>query len=65
MGAAERMADKDARVQRRLAEICDYASTEGVPAEPLLRMAKFALVVADWRDGNGLDAAAVRCWNSI
>ena len=65
LGAAKRMADRDARVQRTLAEIGDYASTEGVPAEPLLRMAKFALVVAIWMDENSLDTTAVQCWNSI
>ena len=65
LGAAKRMADRDARVQRTLAEIGDYASTEGVPAEPLLRMAKFALVVAVWMDENSLDTTAVQCWNSI
>ena len=33
--------------------------------ESLVRMAKFALVVADWMDANSSDATTVQRWNSI
>ena len=64
-GRANRLQDDDARVRGKLDEIKAYVSTRGVPAEALLKMAKFALVMQDWIDENELVATAVQCWTSM
>jgi L-fucose isomerase-like protein len=64
-GRANRLSDDDAEVRRKLEEIRAYVSTEGIPAEALLKMAKFALVTQRWMDENQLVATAVQCWTSM
>jgi len=56
--------DSDSRVQKKLEQIHQYA--EGVaPPEAFIRMAKLALVLADWMDEYGLVATAIQCWSSM
>jgi len=64
-GAAERLRDNDPKVKTKLEEINSYVSTEGVPAEALVKMAKLGVVLDDWIAANDLDAIALQCWNSI
>ncbi len=64
-GDAKRIADDDPRVKNKLAEIQGYLTTEGVPSESLLRMAKLGIVISDWMAANDLKATALQCWNSI
>jgi L-fucose isomerase-like protein len=52
-------------VQRSLDEIKAYVSTQGIPPEALVKMAKFALVVRRWMEENELVASAVQCWTSM
>ncbi len=64
-GRIERLADDDAKVQAKLAEIKGYAKTDGVPDLSLMRMAKFGVVLDGWMDDNLLDATAIQCWTSM
>jgi L-fucose isomerase-like protein len=64
-GQAGRMADDDARVKRKLAEIGGYAATAQVPGSSLTRMAKLGVVLLEWMDRNDLDASAIQCWSSM
>jgi L-fucose isomerase-like protein len=64
-GRAGRLSDDDARVKAKLDEIRAYTPTEGVPDDALIKMAKFALVMADWIAEQELAATAVQCWTSM
>jgi L-fucose isomerase-like protein len=64
-GRASRLPADDPAVADKLSEIRGYISTAGVPAEALLKMAKFALVTERWMQENQLVATAVQCWTSM
>jgi L-fucose isomerase-like protein len=64
-GRLGRLADSDPKVQDKLAAIKDYVPTPGIPADALLKMAKFALVTERWMEENELVATAVQCWTSM
>jgi L-fucose isomerase-like protein len=64
-GRAGRLRDDDPEVRDKLAAITSYVPTPGIPAEALLRMAKFAVVTERWSDENELVATAVQCWTSM
>jgi L-fucose isomerase-like protein len=64
-GRAARLGDNDPEVQDKLQAITSYVPTPGIPAESLLKMAKFALVTERWMDENDLVASAVQCWTSM
>lgn len=65
LGDANRIADGDARVTRKLDEIRAYADSTGVPREALVRMAKLGLVLADWMEKYDIQATALQCWSSL
>ncbi len=64
-GRANRLRDNDPRVVRKLDEIKAYVPTSGIPAPALAKMARFAVVMQDWVEQNGLVATAVQCWTSM
>jgi L-fucose isomerase-like protein len=64
-GDANRIADNDQRVSSRIEQIRAYADTSAAPAESLMRMAKFAVVVDNWMDSLGIEATAMQCWSSL
>ena len=64
-GRANRLKDNDPEVRHKLDEIKAYVSTEGIPDESLVKMAKFALVMERWIEENELVATAVQCWTSM
>ncbi len=64
-GKAGRLSDDDGAVQLKLGEIRAYVSTDGVPPESLVKMAKFGVVMQEWVESEGLVATAVQCWTSI
>jgi L-fucose isomerase-like protein len=64
-GAAAKIANDDLRVKQRVEQIRSYADSESAPAESLLKMAKFAMVVDDWMLSLGLTATAIQCWSSM
>ena len=64
-GKARKMSDDDKGVKVKLKEIKDYIPTEGVPEEPLVRMAKFGLALDEWIAYQDITATALQCWDSI
>ena len=64
-GRANKLSDDDAKVKVKLDEIKAYVPTEGIPADALTKMAKFALVMADWIAEQELAATAVQCWTAM
>jgi len=63
--AAQKLADDNARVKKKLAEIDAYAKHDGVPPLSLVLMAKLGIVISDWMAANDIQATAFQCWNSI
>ena len=65
IGQAGRMADDKKEVKAKLDEIKNYIPTSGIPSEPLVRMAKFAVALEAWMDFQDITATALQCWDSI
>ncbi|MEN6478899.1 MAG: L-fucose/L-arabinose isomerase family protein [Anaerolineales bacterium] len=65
LGRANRMADNDAPVVAKLAEVKGYLGVQGVPPEALLKMAKFAVAYEDWIVQTKLVGTAVQCWTAM
>ncbi|MCC6394577.1 MAG: fucose isomerase [Bryobacterales bacterium] len=57
--------DNDPAVTAKLDQIRAYVSTEGIPAEALIKMAKLGAVIDEWMAANDLDISAVQCWTSM
>jgi L-fucose isomerase-like protein len=64
-GWVNAMGDGDEAVQAKLTAIQSYVKTEGVPAEGLMKMAKFGVAVDGWMKRNDLQASAVQCWTAM
>jgi len=62
---ANKLADDDPRVKERLEAISGYVSTDGIPSDSLVKMAKLGIVLDDWMADNEIDATALQCWTSI
>lgn len=63
--AAKNLADSNARVKDKLAEINVYARHDRVPSSSLVLMAKLGIVISDWMVANDIQATALQCWDSI
>jgi L-fucose isomerase-like protein len=64
-GEAGRISDSELGLKQRIEQIHAYADTSSAPAESLVRMAKFAIVLDNWMDALGLSATAIQCWSSL
>jgi L-fucose isomerase-like protein len=64
-GRVGRLKDDDPRVQAKIAGIQSYVPTQGVPAQPLVKMAKFGVVVDDWMKENELAGTSIQCWTAM
>ncbi|MCL6507083.1 MAG: fucose isomerase, partial [Bryobacteraceae bacterium] len=65
LGRIQRMKDSDELAQQKLAAIRGYVSTQGIPEESLLKMAKLAAVVEQWMKETDVTISAVQCWTAI
>jgi L-fucose isomerase-like protein len=65
LGRIARMRDHDPAAVAKLEAIRRYVPTEGVPAEPLLKMAKLGAVVDEWMAQTDCAISAVQCWTSL
>ena len=65
LGRIARMGDQDSGAQAKLEQIRRYVPTNGVPAEPLLKMAKLGAVVDQWMAQTQVAISAVQCWTSL
>jgi L-fucose isomerase-like protein len=64
-GLVAKLAASDSRVKQRIDQIKSYADSSAAPAESLLRMARFSVVLDEWMDSLGLEATAIQCWSSM
>jgi L-fucose isomerase-like protein len=65
LGRIGRMKDDDPGAQAKLAAIQGYVSTQGVPAESLMKMAKLAAVIDQWMKANDITITAIQCWTAL
>jgi len=65
LGRAALLADNDRAVKRKLNAIQKYIPTKSIPADKLLKMAKFGYVVDKWVRETELDGTAIQCWTSL
>lgn len=64
-GRINRMKDNDDAAQAKLAAIKSYVTTQGIPDEALLKMAKLGAVVDGWMQQTNATISAVQCWTSM
>jgi L-fucose isomerase-like protein len=63
---AQSLADDDADVQTKLAQVKDYGHIpDYVPDANILKQAKLSVTLDRWMEANECDASAVECWDSI
>ena len=65
LGKVALLAAGDKLVRRKLNAIKGYISTKSIPADKLLKMAKFGAVVDEWVKDMELDGTAIQCWTSL
>src|SRR5215471_16250627 len=63
LGRIDRM--KDTEAQPKLNAIKKYVSTDSVPADALMKMAKLGAVVDGWMAQAGVGISAIQCWTSL
>jgi L-fucose isomerase-like protein len=65
IGRIQRMKDSDDAAQAKLKSIEKYVSTNDVPKEALLKMAKLGAVIDQWMKQTHVTISAIQCWTSI
>jgi L-fucose isomerase-like protein len=65
LGRIARMSDDDPAAVAKLEAIRRYVPTDGVPAGPLMKMAKLGAVVDAWMAQTDCAISAVQCWTSL
>ena len=65
LGRIARMGDQDPAAVAKLEAIRRYVSTDAVPGEALLKMAKLGAVVDGWMAQTETSISAVQCWTSL
>jgi L-fucose isomerase-like protein len=63
LGRIARM--KDAEASAKLDQIHKYVSTDQVPADALMKMAKLGTVIDGWMRDTQVAISAVQCWTSL
>jgi L-fucose isomerase-like protein len=63
LGRIARMGDQEA--DAKLDQIKKYVSTDRVPAEALMKMAKLGTVIDQWMTQTDVSISAVQCWTSL
>ncbi len=65
LGRIDRLASDDPHVRTKLDEIEAYVTTDGIPSEALVKMAKLGLVIDRWMKEVDVTVSAVQCWTSM
>ncbi|MCX5645921.1 MAG: L-fucose/L-arabinose isomerase family protein [Phycisphaerae bacterium] len=65
LGKVGRLADNDRKVKAKLAAITSYTDTQSIPADGLLKMAKFGTVIDQWVKEKQLSGTAIQCWTAL
>ena len=63
--AAQKVADDDPRLIKKIADIHDYAKVPESYEDKLRVQAKFGVAVEEWVKVNQVDALALQCWDSL
>jgi L-fucose isomerase-like protein len=64
-GRIERLKCEDPGVQAKAQDIRRYVSTDGIPDEAIMKMARLGVVIDRWMKDSDLDISAVQCWTSM
>jgi L-fucose isomerase-like protein len=65
LGRVDRLADDDQAVKKKLDAIKKYTPTDSIPADKLLKMAKFGYVIDRWVEETELSGTAIQCWTAL
>jgi L-fucose isomerase-like protein len=65
MGRINRMHDQDPAAVEKLDQIRRYVSTDSVPCDALLKMAKLGAVIDEWMRQTDTTISAIQCWTSM
>jgi L-fucose isomerase-like protein len=65
LGRVAKLSDNDRGVKNKLNAIKKYTRTESIPADALLKMAKFGYVIDQWVKENEIDGTAIQCWTAL
>jgi L-fucose isomerase-like protein len=65
LGKVGQLADNDRKVKAKLSAITQYTDTQAIPAEGLLKMAKFGTVIDQWMKEKQLSGTAIQCWTAL
>jgi L-fucose isomerase-like protein len=65
IGKINLLSDGNKAVKNKLNAIKKYVPTKSVPAEALLKIAKFGYVVDQWIKENEIKGTAIQCWTSL
>jgi L-fucose isomerase-like protein len=65
MGRIARMKDDDPAAAGKLNAIKKYVTTDQVPAQALMKMAKLGAVIDHWMEQTECAISAVQCWTSL
>src|SRR5215471_9365325 len=63
LGRIDRMKDNEA--EAKLEAIRKYVSTDAVPADALMKMAKLGTVIDQWMEQTQVSISAIQCWTSL
>jgi L-fucose isomerase-like protein len=65
LGRIQRMKDDDPAAVEKLAVMRGYISTDGVPDQALLKMAKLTAVTEKWMNEVDVQVSTIQCWTAI
>jgi L-fucose isomerase-like protein len=65
LGRINRMKDDDPAATAKLEAIRKYVTTESVPSDALLKMAKLGAVIDHWMEQTEVSISAIQCWTSL
>ena len=65
LGRISRLADDDKAVRGKLEAMDAYVTTDGIPPEALVKMAKLGLVIDRWMMEVDVTVSAVQCWTAM
>jgi L-fucose isomerase-like protein len=65
LGRTNLLSDSDRAVKAKLNAIGKYVPVKSIPADALLKMAKFGVVIDRWIRDNNIDGTAIQCWTGL
>jgi L-fucose isomerase-like protein len=65
LGKVDRLTDNAPGVKAKLNAIKKYTNTNLIPADSLLKMAKFGYIIDRWIKENALVGTAIQCWTAL